>query len=77
MEKEKFSNIDYVIKKNFFLSDEEAKLVRVFVPIKPFQPVLIFVGKTWSLHYMGMVPPLRQALALLANTKPDLTGLQG
>jgi hypothetical protein len=29
------------------------QLVRVFVPGKPSQPNLMFVGKAWNLHQIG------------------------
>jgi hypothetical protein len=33
----------------FFITDEVAKCPRLFVPGKPFQPCLMFVGKVMSL----------------------------
>jgi len=40
-----------VIKLVFFLSDDEAKIARAFVPGKPFQPSLIFTSKVPSLGW--------------------------
>ncbi len=48
-------------------TDKERRQARAFVPVKPFQRGLIFVGEVVSLNQNGTPP--RQALVLLTNIK--------
>ncbi len=55
---------------NFYVCKLRA---RAFVPGKPFQPSLIFVGKAWA--YPSKAPLYGRLLALLTNIRLGWKGL--